>query len=107
MPALPPISALTTPYASTPPPLNMLMLRHALPTCLPCRPHTGLIFNVLTILKLLQHPQDGIKMLLTILTLLQRPQDMPPTLPSTPLTPPPTHIILSATYHAYAHVLDS
>ncbi|MBW0540550.1 hypothetical protein O181_080265 [Austropuccinia psidii MF-1] len=54
----PPISALTTPYASAPPP--------------------------------------------PILTLLRRPQDIPPTPPSTPLTPN----TISATYHPYAQVLD-
>ncbi|MBW0507433.1 hypothetical protein O181_047148 [Austropuccinia psidii MF-1] len=37
---------------------------------------------------------------LPILTLLRRPQDMPPTPPSTPLTPNP----LSATYHPYSQV---
>ncbi|MBW0470616.1 hypothetical protein O181_010331 [Austropuccinia psidii MF-1] len=36
----------------------------------------------------------------TILTLLQHPQDMPP-------MPPSTRLILSAAYHANAHVLDS
>ncbi|MBW0478718.1 hypothetical protein O181_018433 [Austropuccinia psidii MF-1] len=49
----PPISALTTPYASAPPPLTILML-------------------------------------------LWRPQDMPPTLPS----------LLSAAYHPYTSILD-
>ncbi|MBW0539377.1 hypothetical protein O181_079092 [Austropuccinia psidii MF-1] len=38
---------------------------------------------------------------LTILTLLQGPQVMPPTPPSPPLTPPCTHLILSAAYHPY------
>ncbi|MBW0521004.1 hypothetical protein O181_060719 [Austropuccinia psidii MF-1] len=39
---------------------------------------------------------------LTILTLLRGPQFAPPTSPSPPLTPPCTHLILSATYHPYA-----
>ncbi|MBW0519799.1 hypothetical protein O181_059514 [Austropuccinia psidii MF-1] len=39
---------------------------------------------------------------LTILMLLRGPQVMPPTLPSTPLTPPCTHLILSAAYHPYS-----
>ncbi|MBW0489765.1 hypothetical protein O181_029480 [Austropuccinia psidii MF-1] len=44
---------------------------------------------------------------LTILTFPRCPHNMPPKPPSTPLTPPSIHPILSAAYHAYTHVLDS
>ncbi|MBW0543171.1 hypothetical protein O181_082886 [Austropuccinia psidii MF-1] len=45
--------------------------------------------------------------LLTILMLPQDPQDMPLTPPSTPFKPPPTLLILYATYHPYTHVVPS
>ncbi|MBW0491115.1 hypothetical protein O181_030830 [Austropuccinia psidii MF-1] len=43
---------------------------------------------------------------LTVLMLQQRPQNIPPMLPSALLRPPPTCLMLSATYHLYATVLD-
>ncbi|MBW0531740.1 hypothetical protein O181_071455 [Austropuccinia psidii MF-1] len=100
-PHCPPISALTTPYTSTHPLLNMLMLPRC-PQDMPPTPPSMLP----SILKLLQCLQDDTTIppahLLphhssrfcthtsysphTILTLPRNPQDMPPTLPLTPLT---------------------
>ncbi|MBW0478225.1 hypothetical protein O181_017940 [Austropuccinia psidii MF-1] len=117
-PTLPPISELTTPYASTPQPLNMLMLmrhpqdmplpppsywrnpQHHLPSLCSCSalkmtlqfcPHYSSCFRT-----------TASSSLHTIPMLLRHPQDMPPMLPSTPLC-----LILSAAYHSYNNVLDS
>ncbi|MBW0512078.1 hypothetical protein O181_051793 [Austropuccinia psidii MF-1] len=54
-------------------------------------------FNLGRIVTMSCHPWDSNA---------KRPQDIPPMLPSTLLKPSPTCLILSTTYHAYAHVLD-
>ncbi|MBW0519307.1 hypothetical protein O181_059022 [Austropuccinia psidii MF-1] len=98
---LPPISTLTTPYASTPPPLTIF-------TLLQC-PHHSLQFCT---------PASSSPWL-TVLMLLQGPQVMPLKLPSPPLIPPRTHRLPYSrlwmpsrhasytTYHPYACVVPS
>ncbi|MBW0551605.1 hypothetical protein O181_091320 [Austropuccinia psidii MF-1] len=129
-------------FASAPPPHNMLMLpllpspllmpplcsspslcsHRALPTCLRCCPHTGLILNTayhpyapaapsgcdsnVTPISALTTTYASAPLPLTILMLPWHPQDMPPMPPSTPLRPAPTHVILPAGYHPCPHVLD-
>ncbi|MBW0490895.1 hypothetical protein O181_030610 [Austropuccinia psidii MF-1] len=118
-PTLPPIAALTTPYASAPPPHLLLGLKslcccgalNALLTCLQCPPHTGLI------LTLLQPPQNETTMLPPISALTTPYASAPrlffyaaynyyaPMAPSryasdTTLNPP------YIAYHPYAQILD-
>ncbi|MBW0564726.1 hypothetical protein O181_104441 [Austropuccinia psidii MF-1] len=87
-PTLPPITALTTPYASTPLPLTIFTLLQ--------RPQDETMMLPSPLLTLL-HPASYSPWL-TILTLLQGPKVMPATPPSLPLTPPCTHLILSTAY---------
>ncbi|MBW0522330.1 hypothetical protein O181_062045 [Austropuccinia psidii MF-1] len=42
-----------------------------------------------------------------MLLLALHPQNMPPMLPSPLLPLPPTHLILSTSYHSYAHIVPS
>ncbi|MBW0496340.1 hypothetical protein O181_036055 [Austropuccinia psidii MF-1] len=120
-PTIPPISALSTPYASTSLWLKIFMLPPkpqdippTLPSTLVMPPPTSLIlcaaYHAYASVVPSSHASDAAPansyssapLPLKILMLLRFPQDIPLTPPSNLLTPSPTCLILAASYHPYA-----